>query len=403
MGFWIAAVAMALGVAALLARAMLSGAARRGEASDLDVYRDQLAGVDRDRARGLIDETEAERLRVEVSRRLLDADRQAQAGAPATAEPRRLTLAAATLAALAVLAGGGALYLRLGAPGYPDLPINTRIALAEEARQNRPHQQIAEAEAALMQSPAEPDPRHAELMERLRQTLAERPDDLEGYILLARNEASLGNYAAAHRAQRRVLEILGTDADAANWEDYALLQVHAAGGYVSPEAEAAVAEALARDPSTGTARYLSGLLYAQTGRPDLAFRIWRQLLQESAPGDPWVPPISDRIGQLARLAGVDYRPPAPRGPDAADVAAAAAMAPDEQQQMIRGMVAGLASRLADTGGPAEDWARLITALGVLGETDRAGAIYAEAREVFASNAADHARIDDAGAPAGVAE
>lgn len=403
MGFWLAAVAMALGVAALLARAMLSGGALREGASDLDVYRDQLAGVERDQARGLIAEAEAERLRVEVSRRLLDADRSAQAAVETGSDPRRATRVAAALAATAVLAGGAALYLALGAPGYPDLPIELRRQMAEELRSDRPAQEVAEAEAAAMQTPIEPDPRHAELMEQLRATLEERPDDLQGHTLLARNEASLGNFPAARRAQERVLELRGDQADAADWADYALLLVYAAGGYVSPQAEAAAAEVLRRDPSNGAGRYLTGLLHAQTGRPDLAFRIWRPLLEESAPHDPWTLPIRDRIGDVARQAGVDYRPPDPRGPDQDDMAAAADMAPEDQQQMIRGMVEGLASRLADEGGPAEDWARLINALGVLGETDRAGAIYAEAQTAFAADAADLALIDDAARRAGVAE
>ncbi len=62
-----------------------------------------------------------------------------------------------------------------------------------------------------------------------------------------------------------------------------------------------------------------------------------------------------------------------------------------------------AARLADEGGPAEDWARLINALGVLGETDRAVAIYAEAQTAFAADAADLALIDDAAERAGIAE
>ena len=89
--------------------------------------------MERDRARGVLDADEAERLRVEVSRRLLAADRRP--GAPRrSAEPRRATRAAALLTALAVLAGGLGLYAALGAPGYPDLPIARRIALAEAAQ-----------------------------------------------------------------------------------------------------------------------------------------------------------------------------------------------------------------------------------------------------------------------------
>ena len=44
-----------------------------GSEADLAVYRDQLAEIERDRARGLLPESEAEAARVEVSRRLLAA------------------------------------------------------------------------------------------------------------------------------------------------------------------------------------------------------------------------------------------------------------------------------------------------------------------------------------------
>jgi cytochrome c-type biogenesis protein CcmH len=87
--------------------------------------------------------------------------------------------------------------------------------------------------------------------------------------------------------------------------------------------------------------------------------------------------------------------PERRGPSAADIAAASEMSAEDRAEMIRGMVNGLSDRLATDGGPPPDWARLITALGVLGETDRARAIAAEAREVFADDAGALAVIADA--------
>jgi cytochrome c-type biogenesis protein CcmH len=77
------------------------------------------------------------------------------------------------------------------------------------------------------------------------------------------------------------------------------------------------------------------------------------------------------------------------------------MAPEDREAMIRGMVAQLSDRLATEGGPAEDWARLITSLGVLGESAQAGAIWAEAQGVFADDAEALARIRDAAVQAGV--
>ena len=45
--------------------------------------------------------------------------------------------------------GGVWAYLRLGAPGYPDLPMAARLAMAETLHRDRPRQ--AEAEAAAPQ------------------------------------------------------------------------------------------------------------------------------------------------------------------------------------------------------------------------------------------------------------
>jgi cytochrome c-type biogenesis protein CcmH len=53
--------------------------------------------------------------------------------------------------------------------------------------------------------------------------------------------------------------------------------------------------------------------------------------------------------------------------------------------MIRGMVAGLAERLATEGGTPEEWARLIRAYGVLGDLDKAALVWTEAKQTFADN------------------
>lgn len=398
--FWTLSLALAALVALALSRALLRGGAGRSEAeADLRVYRDQLREVERDLARGVIGDTEAERARIEISRRLLEADRAGrgrQAGARGSPVVPLVLVAAAA-------AGAVALYRLTGAPGYPDLPIAARIARAEAFHTSRPSQAAAEAETVLPERPR-PDPKYAELVERLRKAVAERPDDLTGQRLLARNEAALGNLAAAIAAQARVIELSGAAATA---EDYAVLaddMILATGGYVSPEAEAALAKALELDPANGTARFYLGLMWAQTGRPDEAFRLWRALLEEGPEEAPWMPMIRAEIGLLAQAAGVNYTPPAAGpGPGAADMEAAAAMTPEERQQMIRGMVDGLEQRLAGEGGTAADWARLVSSLGVLGETDRARAAYARARESLAGDEAALAAVRAAADEAGVAE
>ena len=416
LAFWIIAGALALVAATVLARAALRGRdiGAAPAAYDLQVYRDQLKEIDRDATRGIVAPDEAERLKAEVARRILAADSAltAQQAAVAPVGPVRGMIA---VAGVMVVAGALALYAQLGAPGYGDLALQTRIAAAEEARQNRPAQAAAEAQVqAQAQRPQvggpQPDAAYSDLMNKLRATVAERPNDLHGHQLLARNEAALGNFTAAYAAQERILAIKGDRATAQDYLDYTDMLILAAGGYVSPEAEQALAAALARDPQNGAARYYVGLMMAQTGRPDRAFTLWDGLLRAGPPDAPWIGPIRAQMADIAWRAGqVRYELPpeadapaaAATGPSAADIAAPADLSPEQRQDMIRGMVDGLAARLAADGGAAPDWARLINALGNLGEIDRARAILAEARQKFAAEPAALAGIEDAARAAGV--
>jgi cytochrome c-type biogenesis protein CcmH len=181
------------------------------------------------------------------------------------------------------------------------------------------------------------------------------------------------------------------------------MMILAAGGYVSPEAEAALLRGLEMEPRNGTARYYAGLMYAQQGRPDLAFPIWRNLMAESTRTRPG----STRSGSRSRRSRRWRATRAPRRPAAAasvpapgpspeQMEAASEMAPEDRAAMIEGMVAGLADRLATEGGPPEDWARLITAFGVLGRGEQAQAVYDEALAVFAEDPAALEQIEAAG-------
>lgn len=380
--FWLAAGAIVLAVAATLIRALVraKGELREAAEYDLQVYKDQLADIDRDLARGTLPAEEADRLRTEVSRRLLDADRAAQA-AKGGVHRGGIGIAAGVVA-LALL-GGFLIYDRIGAPGYPDLPLAERLAMSQEAMENRPTQSEAEATAPKAEAAEGIDPAFLTLMEELRKAVADRPDDIRGLELLASNEARLGNYVAARAAMEK---LVAAKADAATAEDFAALaeiMVMAAGGIVTPEAEQALIRSLSLDPKNGTARFYSGLMFAQVGRHDQTFRLWEPLLREGPPDAPWIAPIRAGIEDVAWRAGVEYTPPeAAAGPDADAVAAAADMSAEDRQAMIEGMVAQLGERLATEGGTPEEWAQLISSLAVLGRKDEAQAIYAEALAKF---------------------
>lgn len=406
--FWLIAAAGATLVSVILGRALWRGATAptvTHAEKDVQVYSDQLAEVDRDVARGVLSKADAERVRTEISRRILAAD-TSRAGAMDSAEkPSKLVIG---VIGAGMLLGSIGLYLTLGAPGYGDLALKDRIAFAEELRQSRPDQ--AAAEAGLPAANVAPDlsPEYEALLTRLRDTVATRPDDVQGQTLLAQNEARVGNFSAAAKAQAAVVRLQGADVPIDDLTAYAELLVMAAGGYVSPEAEAVLRAALTRDVENGSARYYWGLMLIQTGRPDLAFRMWDGLLRRGPEDAPWIAPILAQIEPVAEMAGVDYTLPeigsgALRGPSAEDVEAAGDMTPEARMAMIGSMVEQLSDRLATEGGPVEDWARLISSLGVLGQSERAQAIYQNAREVFADDPAAMDEIYRAGERAGVAE
>ena len=377
--FWAAAFAITVAVFWRMSRALRAGPVADDNPS-LRVYRDQLAEVDRDQARGVITPGEAAQIRVEVSRRVLDADRNHRV----TAGNRKATapFASAVIGVALMAAVGG--YYWLGAPGYPDLPLSTRLAQAQTAYDSRPDQAQAES-AAPAPVVAEVDAEFMDLMAKLRAAVLARPDDMAGLALLARNEASLGNFVAARTAQQHFLALKGAAATAEDHETLAQLMIAAANGFVSPQAEAELITALQLDPTRGLARYFSGLMFFQTGRPDRTFALWQPLLTEGPENAPWIGPIRAQIEDIAMMAGVKFSLPDAKGPDAAAIAAADDMTPEDRQAMIQGMVGQLQDRLDSEGGPVADWVKLINALAVLGEADRAKAAVDAAQTAFAAN------------------
>jgi cytochrome c-type biogenesis protein CcmH len=408
MSFWIIAAAGATLVTVLLIRALWRGATTpvptRVE-QDLQVYRDQLAEVEREVARGVLSSEDAARAKTEISRRILAADTSRTSQMQAGAAPSKLLMA---VIALALIGGSLFMYASLGAPGYGNLALKDRIAFAKNLRETRPSQ--AEAIAGVPEASVGPalSPEYETLLTRLRETVAKRPDDIQGQTLLAQNEARVGNFSAAADAQSAVVRLKGADATTEEVVNYGELLIMAAGGYVSPEAEAVMRAVLTRDAENGTASYYWGLMLIQTGRPDQGFRIWDGLLRRGPPDAPWIEPILGQIEPVADLAGVDYVIPdigagTLSGPSKDDIDAAQDMSPAERMEMIGSMVEGLSDRLATQGGPVEDWARLISSLGVLGQTDRAQAIYDNAIEVFADDPSATDVIKRAGERANVSE
>lgn len=379
-GFWAVAAGLAVVVAGVLLSALRRGpAVIDAGAADLAVYRDQLAEIERDLARGTLSAEDAARLRAEIGKRVLDADKARKAGGVVVGPTRSGAVVALVLAL--TLPGALAGYWWLGAPGYPDMALGPRLEALDAGIAGRPAQEVELQRLNLS--------RDAALDAQLRGELAAitDPDALRERF---RQHFEAGELQAAVRVQERLLALLGDAAGSNDHANLALALVAEAQGYVSPEAEAALKASLQGDMGNELARYLVGEMFLQGGRYDQAFRFWRPLVEGGTPGSPWVGSIRERIEQVAELAGIRYTPPAEEGagPTAEDMAAAGEMTPEDRQQMIEGMVAQLSDRLATEGGSVEDWNRLIRSLAVLERLPEAQKIYDEAKAKFEGRPAE---------------
>ena len=79
------------------------------------------------------------------------------------------------------------------------------------------------------------------------------------------------------------------------------------------------------------------------------------------------------------------------------------MTSEDRQEMISNMVESLASRLGTEGGTSREWVRLIKALSVLGELERAKKTWAEAVNIFNDSPTDLTIINDIATEIGLSQ
>jgi len=359
--FWVLAAVMA----ALLVLALLwpllraRGAAPAAADYDRAVYLDQLSELELDRQRGLIDAVEAEAARREIERRLLQTENGADKTVP-SGGGRWRRLALALVVALPPALGLG-LYLQLGTPDLPGLPLAGRDPGGP-------------AELAL-------------LIDRLQLRLADRPEDIEAHLILAQLYERAGRFDEAAARYRAAIALIEQQGEVPAGLHAALGEtlVAAAGGQVGREARLAFAAAIEADPGSSRARYFAGLAMAQDGRLQDAIDVWQSLAEDSPADAPWLPLLSQQIARAARELGIE--PPAiaqPPGPSASDVEAAQNMTPEERADFIRSMVDQLAVRLEAEPADPDGWLRLARAHAVLREDDKARAALARAEAEIAA-------------------
>lgn len=400
--------------------------------SAANVWRDQLAELEREERDGVIAAPQAEAARIEIQRRLLTAADAAKEGPRALSAIERRFFGYA--AAGFVVIGSCVLYQ---ANGSPDIPAAPRFARAASTTSD----DVAALAAATGQSPpAVPAPAQSsapagaapagqapaglasvdEMIDRLAQRLEKSPGDADGWRMLGWSYSGIGRYAESAAAYAKAVALQPGNAAFRAAQGEAL--VNAAGGAVRADAAQAFNEAVKLDPGEPRSRYFLALAKEQAGNKQAALDDLMLLLSEAKPSDTWAGEVEEHAralasalgvaggtaataqaapasgGILAKLqqeatAGASAPPPHARGePTAADVKNAEAIPDAERSAMIRNMVDGLQRRLDASPRDAEGWIKLVRSRAVLGEPDRAKAALVRATEVFADAPQEAGRI-----------
>jgi cytochrome c-type biogenesis protein CcmH len=296
---------------------------------------------------------QAEAARAEIGRRIL-------ALPPALATPGSAAItpfAVATTAVLLLPVAAWLLYARLGSPALPDQPFAERVPAARAVAEATPHPDLAEALA------------------KLSAHLKENPEDLTGWLILARAELRLGRYPEAVEACRHAVDLSGHRADIVG--DWGEAQVLAANGTVTPAAREAFTAGLGEPETAPHSRYYLALAQLQQGDTKGALQASVDLVADASNDAEWLPLVRQRIAETAATLGVDpasLKTSSGMPSQAAVAAAAKATAdspPDERRRMILAMVGKLATRLEKEPDDVEGWARLGRSYMVLNQPDKA--------------------------------
>lgn len=329
---------------------------------DRAVYRDQLEEIDRDLARGVLDQSEAAAARLEVQRRLLGVRVDGESAMSGRRSP------VAALCTTVLVAGSAfGLYLILGAPGLPDVPF---VAQAQ-AQAASPHDA---APAADGQKP----PGHGDFKaaaEKMREKLKADPTNADAWELYARTESRIGDYQEATAAYRRAIDLGHNTPEVLN--GYGEMLVIGAQGVVAPAAKEVFAKVLAISHGDQVARFYLALADAQAGEAHKAVDEWVSLAADLPNDDDMRSEISHRIEDAARSGGFEPpklpegqagpKPQASGGPTDEQIAAASGMSPADRSKMIQNMIDQLAARLAKEPNDVDGWIKLATAYGVQGK------------------------------------
>ncbi|NTF31274.1 c-type cytochrome biogenesis protein CcmI [Rhizobium skierniewicense] len=359
--FWIIIALLTAAVAIILTYPLMrsNGAADNAREGEVAVYRDQLAELQRERDSGLIGETEAEYARAEIGRRLLAAA-PVKTDGTSSISPRRHNALASIVTVLLPLMGL-CLYLYMGTPNMPDMPLASRL----EKPGNDMNLMIARAERHLAQNPA----------------------DGAGWDVLAPIYFKTMRLGNAEMAYRNAIRLEGENASRLTGLAETLIAANE--GVVVDDARTALEDAEKMSPGNPRVRFYLALSLEQAGKTDEARQAFVTLLKDSPEGAPWIPLVQAHLQNTggADMAAAPTRqapggPSGPSGPSAEDVAAASNMSSEDRQAMVAGMVESLDARLKENPDNFEGWMRLVRSYAMLKNDEKAKQALADGLKVF---------------------
>ena len=231
-------------------------AALKGERKEMNlaIFRDQLLDLEREKSEGSLSGSEFEQAKNEIQRRMLEEIQPENAATSATQGSSRPT-AIALLILIPVLTVAG--YAMLGNPKALD-PVQTR------APQTMTPEQIDE------------------MVAKLAARLEANPDDLNGWLMLARSYKNLGRYADAAIAYGKAEKAVNEDPDLL--ASYAETLAMANGKGLLGKPMALIERALKLDPKHGHSLFLAGAAAMEAGQNKKGIAYWEALLPQVEPG-----------------------------------------------------------------------------------------------------------------------
>ncbi len=354
---WVFVAVLSIAAMGALALSLRAGAPPREDADSMPaIFNDQLAEIDRDVARGVLPERDADAARVEIRRNVLRHLRMTGAGQ--LGRPRSsntgVVLAMAFVPLFAV-----SYYTQFGSPGLSGMAVS-------EQREARLERQRVLALTSQLEDRLEAD---------------DAGGAFEGWMLLGQTRIRLGQYSEAATAYE--IASKRPEADSSVFSMLAEALIAGENGIVTPAADKAIDEAALRDPSNPAVTFYKALSLQQSGRSAAAHDLIVARLDAVDGFFPWMESLvaqANRIGEGIGRAPLSLRDFAPMiaGPDADDIANAAEMSTEERSAFIRSMVQRLADRLEEEPDDLDGWMRLGRAYVVLGDTNAARQAYQKA-------------------------